>query len=299
LFWAIRGGGGNFGVVTSFEIQLHPVGPLVHSGLVVYPGAQAREVLRAWRDFAECAPDELTAWVVLRKAPPLPFLAPEVHGTDIVIIAAVYAGDLEEGAQVAAPLTKLGTPLATALAANPYAAFQQGFDPLLAPGARNYWKSSDFNELEDDALDVFIEAAHAIPGPECEVFIAQLGGKMSRVPTEATAYAGRDARYVMNVHGRWRSPSDDDVVRTWARRVFEQTVPFATGGGYVNFLTADESSRVELAYGANYERLRALKKRFDPDNVFRMNLNIPPEGAGDRHVKSGQKLRGGVAGRER
>lgn len=276
LFWAIRGGGGNFGVVSSFEVALHPVGPLVHSGLVVYPGAQAREVLRAWRDFTESAPDELSVWAVLRKAPPLPFLPADVHGTDVVVLAAVYAGDVGAGARATAPLAKLGKPIATVLQPQPYEAFQQAFDPLLTPGARNYWKTSDFDELEDDALDVFVDAARAIPGPECEVFIAQLGGAMGRVPRDATAYAGRDAQYVMNVHGRWRSPNDDQTIRTWARKMFEQTAPFATGGGYVNFLTEDESARVASAYGPNYERLAEVKRKFDPDNLFRMNHNIPP-----------------------
>lgn len=276
LFWAIRGGGGNFGVVTSFEIALHPVGPLVHSGLVVYPAAQARDVLERWRDFTEAAPDELSVWVVLRKAPPLPFLPREAHGTDVVVLAAVYAGDAADGARATAPLSNLGTPIASVLQPQPYEAFQQAFDPLLAPGARNYWKSSDFDELEDGALDLFVEAARAIPSPECEIFIAQLGGAMARVAPDATAYAGRDAHYIMNVHGRWRSPSDDQTVRTWARRVFTDTAPYATGGGYVNFLTEDERGRVPSAYGLNYERLSEIKQRLDPDNLFRMNHNIPP-----------------------
>jgi FAD/FMN-containing dehydrogenase len=292
LFWAIRGGGGNFGVVTSFELQLHPVGPLVHSGLVVYPGAQAHEVLRAWRDFNESAPDELTSWAVLRKAPPLPFLAPEVHGKDVVVIATLYAGDVEAGARAAAPLSKLGAPIASMLGASPYEGFQQAFDPLLAPGARNYWKSSDFDELDDDVLDLFADAAGSVPGPECEIFVAQLGGAMGRVPSDATAYAGRDARYVMNVHGRWRSPSDDQAVRTWARSIFDQVSPFATGGGYVNFLTADEAPRVASAYGGNFERLRELKQRFDPHNLFRMNHNIPPgAGAPEPRGKPGGRAR--------
>lgn len=283
LFWAIRGGGGNFGVVTSFEVQLQDVGPLVHAGLVLYPGAQAAQVLRAWRDYSEIAPDELSAWVVLRKAPPLPFLAPEVHGTDVVVIAALYAGDPEDGPRFTAPLTKLGSPIASVLGTQPFAAFQQTFDPLLAPGARNYWKSSDFAELDDDALDVFVSSARSIPGPECEVFIAMLGGAMGRVPSDATAYAGRDANYVMNVHGRWRSPAEDGVFCDWARRVFRDVTPFATTGGYVNFLTADESARVATAYGANYQRLQEVKQRFDPENQFRMNHNIVPRPPVPRH----------------
>jgi FAD/FMN-containing dehydrogenase len=292
LFWAIRGGGGNFGVVTSFELQLHPVGPLVHAGLVVYPGTQASEVLRAWRDLTESAPDDLTAWVLLRKAPPLPFLAPEVHGTDVVVVPVVYAGNPELGRRATAPFTTLGTPLATVLGTNPYEGFQQGFDPLLAPGARNYWKTAEFEELHDDALDGLVAAARAIPGPECEILVAHLGGAMGRVPRDATAYAGRDASYIMNVHGRWRSPEDDAVVRTWARGVFQDLAPFATGGGYVNFLSADEASRVASAYGPNYERLRELKGRFDPDNLFRMNHNIPPEPQAERVVRARVRVPG-------
>lgn len=243
---------------------------------MVYPGAQAHDVLHAWRDFTETAPDELSVWIVLRKAPPLPFLAPEVHGTDVVVLAVVYAGDMEAGARATAPLLRFGKPLANALGPQPYAALQQAFDPLLTAGARNYWKTNEFADLEDGALDAVLEGGRALPSPQCEVFVASLGGAMTRVPKDATAYAGRDARYVMNVHGRWESPADDATVRAWARTLFEQTAPFATGGGYVNFLTADEAARVASAYGSNYERLRSLKQRFDPENLFRMNHNIPP-----------------------
>ncbi len=158
----------------------------------------------------------------------------------------------------------------------PYAAFQQAFDPLLAPGARNYWKSNNFSELSDAALDLIIESAGRLPGPQCEIFVAQLGGAMGRVDAAATAFVGRDARYIMNVHGRWSDAAEDEQVRDWARRVFQDAAPHATGSGYVNFLTEDEAERVAAAYGANYARLQAVKRRFDPDNLFRMNLNIEP-----------------------
>jgi FAD/FMN-containing dehydrogenase len=156
----------------------------------------------------------------------------------------------------------------------PYTAFQGAFDPLLAAGARNYWKSNNFSTLTDAALEVVIESAGGLPGPECEIFVAQLGGAMARVNPSATAYSGRDARYVMNVHGRWSDRRDDDRVRAWARRAFRNAAPHATGSGYVNFLTDDEAERVAATYGANYSRLQAAKRRFDPDNQFRMNLNI-------------------------
>ncbi|HKC45598.1 MAG TPA: FAD-binding oxidoreductase [Burkholderiales bacterium] len=276
LFWAIRGGGGNFGVVTSFEFKLHPVGPEVYAGLVVYPFDQARKVLRAWRDFTVDAPTDLSVWTVLRKAPPLPFLPETVHGKDVVVFALVYAGDLASGERAAAPVLKFGNPVGSALGPSPYAGFQAAFDPLLTPGARNYWKSHNFARLDDGALEVAIAAAAAAPGPECEVFIAQLGGAMGQVAPTDTAYAGRDASYVMNVHGRWQSADDDDRGREWARRLFRDAAPFSTGGGYLNFFTEDEGERVGQAYGVNYERLQGIKRRFDPDNLFRMNMNVSP-----------------------
>ncbi|WP_213959122.1 FAD-binding oxidoreductase [Variovorax sp. dw_954] len=284
LFWALRGGGGNFGVVTSFEFQLHPVGPEVYSGLVVYSFAQARQVLRAWRDFNAEAPDELSVWAVLRKAPPLPFLPESVHGKEVVVLPLVYSGSVGEGERAAAPVMKFGDPVGVAVGPTPYAGFQTAFDPLLAAGGRNYWKSNNFSKMSDAALDAVIWSAAFLPGPECEIFIAQLGGAMARVKPTATAFAGRDAHYIMNVHGRWSDPQDDDKVRAWARRAFEEAAPHATGSGYVNFLTEDEAERVSMSYGVNYERLQEIKKRFDPDNLFRMNLNIAPAAPPHRRV---------------
>ena len=276
LFWAVRGGGGNFGVVTSFEFQLHPVGPEVYAGLVVYPFSQARQVLRAWRDFTADTPDELSVWAVLRKAPPLPFLPAAYHGTEVVVFPLVHCGAVAAGERAAAPVLTFGDPIGTALGPTPYAGFQTAFDPLLTAGGRNYWKSNNFSALSDAALDLVIAAAGRLPGPECEIFMAQLGGAMARVKADATAFVGRDARYIMNVHGRWSDPADDARVRAWARRTFEDAAPHATGSGYVNFLTEDEGERVAASYGTNYARLQTLKQRFDPDNLFRMNLNLAP-----------------------
>jgi len=284
LFWALRGGGGNFGVVTSFEFRLHPVGPELHAGLVVYPFAQADRVLRAWRDFNATSPDELSVWSVLRKAPPLPFLPAAAHGTDVVIFALVHSGSLEAGERAAAPVLDFGEPIASALGQTPYAGFQGAFDPLLTPGQRNYWKSNNFSALGDDAIDVISDAAAQSPGPECEIFVAQLGGAMARVAPDATAFVGRDAHYIMNVHGRWSDPRDDDKVRSWARRSFAAAAPHATGSGYVNFLTEDEGERVAASYGVNHARLQALKNRYDPGNVFRMNLNIAPANGRGRRL---------------
>ena len=276
LFWALRGGGGNFGVVTSFEFALHPIGPEVYAGFVVYPSAQARQVLRAWRDFCGTAPDALSVWAVLRKAPPLPFLPESAHGSDVVIFPIVYAGDMEAGKRAAAPIERFGDPIAVALGPMPYAGFQGAFDPLLAAGGRNYWKTNNFDRLSDAAIDGVISAAAGLPGGECEIFVAQLGGAMARVPADATAFVGRDAHFIMNVHGRWSDPADDARVRDWARGAFSALAPHATGTGYVNFLTEDEGERVAASYAGNHPRLQALKRRFDPGNLFRMNLNIAP-----------------------
>lgn len=276
LFWAIRGGGGNFGVVTSFELKLHPVGPEVLSGMVIHPLDAAGDVLRFYRDFLPTTPEEFVCWFVMRKAPPLPFLPAEWHGKGILALAMCYSGALEDGERVAAPLRKFGTPIADVVAPQPYTAWQTVLDPLLTPGLRNYWKSHDFRELSDGLIEALIAAARKIPDPNSEIAFAQLGGAVSRVPATATAYSHRDGQFVLNVHGRWEDPAKDAECIAWARELFRATAPFATGAVYVNFLTADEGDRIRAAYGGNYERMVELKSRYDPRNLFRVNQNIRP-----------------------
>ena len=277
LFWALRGGGGNFGVVTRFTFRLYRVGPGVLSGLIVYPLSQAKHVLERYRDVAAKAPDDLSAWAVLRAAPPLPFLPPEAHGTGIVAIAVLYAGDPKRGESLIEPLRKLGTRVGEHVGVQPYVAWQQAFDPLLTPGARNYWKSHNLTTIEDGLIDVVVRYAGKLPTPQCEIFVAALGGATARPAPESTAYAHRDARFVMNVHGRWNDAADDARGIGWARDFFQAAAPFATGGAYVNFMTADEGDRVRAAYGSNYDRLTQVKRKYDPSNLFRMNQNIEPE----------------------
>ncbi|ABS25810.1 FAD-binding oxidoreductase [Anaeromyxobacter sp. Fw109-5] len=279
LFWAIRGGGGNFGVVTSFEFRLHPLGPTVLAGLVIHPFARARELLGEWRRIVAAAPDELTAWVVLRKAPPLPFLPAEVHGTEILVLAMCWTGNVEDGQKALAPLRALGKPHADVVGPVPFVAWQSALDPLLTPGARNYWKSHELAEVGDGALDVLVDHAGRLPTPECEVFLGALGGAVSRVPADATAYPHRDVPYFVNVHTRWRDPAEDSVCVGWARALFDALAPHATGGVYVNFMPEDEAQRVRPgAYGANYDRLARIKAKYDPDNLFHLNQNIRPAG---------------------
>ncbi|WP_247002858.1 FAD-binding oxidoreductase [Halosolutus gelatinilyticus] len=275
LFWGIRGGGGNFGVVTSFEFDLHEVGPEVLAGPIVYRGEDAPAVLRHVRDFNEEAPDEATVWAVLRKAPPLPFLPEDVHGVGVVIVVAFYSGDMDEGEEVLAPVRKFGDPIADAVGPHSYAAFQQSFDPLLTEGARNYWKSHFFHEFSDGAIDTVVEYAETLPSPLSEIFFGQLAGAMARIPADATAFPHRDAEYAMNVHTRWEDPADDDRCIAWARKFYDAMAPHATGGVYANFVSEREGDE-HIAYGENYDRLVEVKTKYDPDNLFRMNQNVKP-----------------------
>jgi FAD/FMN-containing dehydrogenase len=276
LFWALRGGGGNFGIVTSFEFILHPLGPEVLSGLVIHPIEEAGELLPEFRRIANEAPDELTIWAVMRKAPPLPFLPAEWHGKEVLIFAACYSGDIKEGEAALKALRALGKPIVDVISPHPFTAWQAACDPLLTPGARNYWKSHDFADLPDPAIKAILDAVRTLPSPECEVFIAHVGGAMARVAANATAYPNRDAHFVMNAHTRWRDEAQDAACIAWARHLFEATAPFAAGSVYINFMPDDETDRVEKAYGTNFRRLTEIKRRYDPDNLFRMNQNIRP-----------------------
>jgi FAD/FMN-containing dehydrogenase len=276
LFWAIRGGGGNFGVITRFEFKLHPVGPEIIAGLLVFPFDQARQVLEKYREFAMSAPEEINVWVVLRKAPPLPFLPANVHGKPVVVLAVFYAGDNLKGQKLIAPLRSFGAAHGEHIGAQPYAQWQQAFDPLLTPGARNYWKSHNFKNLSEGALDSIIGFAGSLPTPQCEIFLGFIAGASNRISADATAYGHRDTKFVLNVHGRWDDPADDKRCIGWARDFFNASAPYASAGAYVNFMTEDEADRIVAAYGSNYERLAQIKRKYDPDNIFHMNQNIKP-----------------------
>ena len=276
LFWAVRGGGGNFGVVTQFEFKLHPVGPQILAGLIVFPFKQAKQVLRRYREFVESAPEELNVWAVLRQAPPLPFLPQSVHGREVVVLAIFSAGDLEKAKKLIEPLRAFGDAHGEHVGTQPYVEWQKAFDPLLTPGARNYWKSHNFTGLKDGALDTVIDYAGKLPTPQCEIFIGLMGGAINRIAADAMAYSARDAKFVLNVHARWDQPADDDRCISWARAFFKASAPFASGGAYVNFMTAEEGDRVASAYGSNYQRLVQIKRKYDARNVFHLNQNIKP-----------------------
>jgi len=277
LFWAIRGGGGNFGVVTRFEFELYPIGPDVLSGLIVFSHDEALSVLKKYREFVDSTGDETSVWAVLRQAPPLPFLPESVHGTDVLVLAICHIGDPKKGEEILKPLRSFGKVLGEHVGVQPFKNWQQAFDPLLTPGSRNYWKSHNFVKLQDELLDVVVDYAGKLPSPQCEIFFGALGCAVASVAPDATAYSHRDANYVLNVHGRWNDAAEDDKCISWAREFFRASEAYATGGVYINFMTADETERVPAAFGANYERLAKVKQKYDPDNLFRINQNISPK----------------------
>jgi FAD/FMN-containing dehydrogenase len=276
LFWAIRGGGGNFGVVTEFEFTLHPVGPEILAGLLVFPFNEAKSILKQYKDFITTTPPEFNVWVVMRKAPPLPFLPEDVHGKEVVVLAISVIGDFDNGEKLIDSLRAFGQPVGEHIGRMPYVDWQQAFDPLLTPGARNYWKSHNFTQLKDEALDLMIEYAGKLPSPECEIFIGYLEGKFNTVPTNAMAYPNRDLKYILNVHGRWDDARLDKTGIGWARDFFSAISKYASAGAYINFMTEDEQDRITKAYGPNYDKLVEIKKKYDPDNLLRHNQNIKP-----------------------
>jgi len=277
LFWGLKGGGGNFGIVTSFEFRLRDAGPDLLCGLIVHPASDGRNVLATWREFVATASDDMTVWTVLRDAPPLPFLPEEVHGTGVVVLAFVYAGDPADGERELEPLRAYGNPHGDHIGVMPFAEFQQAFDPLLTPGSRNYWKSHNFAGIDDGLIDQLLESAGTLPSAQSEIFVAQVGGAAARIPADSAAYPHREAAFVMNVHTRWEDAGDDARCVAWAREFFDATADYATGGVYLNFVSeADDAARVTAAYGANYEKLQQLKAEYDPGNVFRTNLNVRP-----------------------
>jgi FAD/FMN-containing dehydrogenase len=276
LFWGLRGGGGNFGIVTEFEFTLHEIGQTVMAGMLIFPGEDSRKVLEFYRDYMPNAPVELASWFVMRKAPPAPFVPEEWHGRDVIILAICATGPLDNAERLIQPLRDLGNLVADIVAPMPYVAWQKVLDMAQAAGARNYWKSNEFNELSDGLIDTFIEYARNVPDPNCDIAMAMLGGAVAKVPSNATAYANRSTLYAINIHGRWLDAAKDDVCIAWARNLMAATTKYSTGSVYVNFMTAEEGDRVRNAYGENYERLVALKTKYDPTNLFRMNQNIKP-----------------------
>jgi FAD/FMN-containing dehydrogenase len=275
LFWAIRGGGGNFGIVTSFKFRLHRTGPELMCGPVIFPIEEAKKVLQRYNDFCKQAPEELSVWAVLRHAPPFPFLDASFHGKPVLILVCVYNGTIEDGKKEIARVKELGHAIGDAVSPHLFEQFQQAFDALLTPGARNYWKTHNFITLNDELIDRIVESATQLPSTQSEIFIAQVGGTVNRIGQDATAYPHRNIEFIMNVHTRWEEADQDNECVSWARDFYRSTKPFATGGAYVNFVSQGDDD-LQNVYGENIKRLSAVKAEYDPLNHFRTNLNITP-----------------------
>jgi FAD/FMN-containing dehydrogenase len=280
LFWGLRGGGGNFGIVTSFEFQLHPLGPTVLAGLLAWPMDDAPQVLRFLRDFVADAPDEIGLMGNLRLAPPLPVVPEELQGKPIVGLIPTYAGPVEEGEAAFRALRDLPPPPVNTFVPKPYVAHQKMLDPTAPHGRHYYWKSHTLGPLTDDMIDVVVEQAAGITSPLSTVPIFTLGGAVARVPEDATAFPNRDAAHDINIVSSWL-PDDPEPDRhiEWVRAFFGALEPYSKGV-YVNFTSDDAAERTRsAAYSpAQWTRLVGLKAKYDPTNFFRMNANIPPNG---------------------
>jgi FAD/FMN-containing dehydrogenase len=274
LFWALRGGGGNFGVVTEFEFDLHPVGPQVFAGMSVHPLADAQAVIEAYQALIADAADDLTCWAVLRKAPPLPFVPESWHGREVLVLAMCYIGRIEDGEQATRPLRDIGNPIAESVGPMLFADWQKAFDPLLTEGARNYWKSHDVAAFGAEAVDIITSAVSDLPTDECEVFFGHIGGQATRVAAANTPWPNRAPHFAVNVHTRWRNAADDDRSVRWARKLYDALTPHAMGTRYVNFVAAGDGGNARTLYGENFQRLADIKADVDPDNLFRANVDI-------------------------
>ena len=276
LFWAVRGGGGNFGIVTTFEFRAANIGTEVYTGPIVKRFEDLKSYVQFHREFVKTMPDEMTIWMVVRHAPPLPFIKEEYHGELVVLIPFVWLGDPEEGEKLVQPIRDHGETVGDGSGMKPWSGWQAAFDGLVDHGARNYWKSHHLTDLSDGCIDIIQTFAERMPGEECEVFIPHMGGAPARIEPEATAFPHRNTPFVLNLHTRWRDAEDDKQAIAWAKEFHDATRPYSQGV-YVNFLSEEGAERVREAYTDRvWAKLVEAKKRWDPENIFRMNQNIAP-----------------------
>jgi FAD/FMN-containing dehydrogenase len=279
LLWALQGGGGNFGVVTSFEFQAHPVGPEVCFTFVIHAGDDARAALQYYAEWAPAAPDEVSAFAILQHGPEMDEIPTEHQGKPVAIFLAMYSGDAAEGRQLLQPLRDFGSPIADLSGVLPYLEVQQFFDAdYPAHVMRYYWKSQYLDELNEYSIDALVQLNEASPSHHSTLDVWQLGGAMNRVGPQDSAFGDRSAAYLIGIESNWENPDDDAACVEWGRQAFRELEPFSTGREYVNFpgLYEDAERMVQETFGANLERLRAVKNRYDPDNLFRLNHNIRP-----------------------
>ena len=283
LFWALRGGGGNFGVVTSFEFRLFPIGPNVFFTGQFYDIDDAPEVARKWRDFMEQAPEEISSMSSLWTLPRVDSFPKEVQGRRVFLVAALHTGTAEEGEAATAPLRAIGTPILDMSGPGPFTAWQAGFDPFFSRGPIHkdfyaYWKAQYLTEMSDAYIDHIVDVARDLPSEQCLIAQWHLGGAMARTPEDATAFGKRGAPYMISFDSSWTDPALTESVRDWTRAQVDALQPFTAEGGYLNFPGVGENTEdlVKAAYGPNFARLSEVKKRYDPQNLFRVNQNIPP-----------------------
>jgi FAD/FMN-containing dehydrogenase len=275
LLWGLRGGGGNFGVVTQFELELHRVGPIVYGGPIFFPGDAAGDLLRALRDWAPGAPDDVTTMVGLATAPPLPVIPEAWHGEKVAILIALSAGPVEEGERLVRELRAVGEPVADLLGPMPYTALQSLLDPLWPKGINAYFKATNLAHLDDGLIEALCDLHGDAPGPQCEIHVHQMGGAVAHVGELETAFSERSMPFVLNAVTGWHDPAAGEAHTEWSRAVIAAAGPSSTGRSYVNFL--GDAGEARASYGdATYARLVALKDEYDPTNVFRLNQNIEP-----------------------
>jgi FAD/FMN-containing dehydrogenase len=275
LFWAIRGGGGNFGVVTRFDFEAHPVGPL-WAGMLIFPHERAREVLQAYREFIEAAPDDVGGAPALISAPPEPFVPEPVQGKPVLGVVVVYTGDPADGPEAFKPILDL-EPAVALVDTMPYLALQGLMEAANPPGMRNYWTSDFYAELPDAAIDTLVAFTAEVPSPLNEVIVLPSGGAIARVPEHAMAFGERKAKWNLHYLSMWPGAEDDERIIAWTRELSAAMKPYSTGGVYLNFLGDEGQERIATGYGrVKYARLQSLKARYDPDNLFRLNQNIVP-----------------------
>jgi FAD/FMN-containing dehydrogenase len=279
LFWAIRGGGGNFGVVTSFELSLHEVGPEVVMVQAFHTIDSARDVLRFYREFMDAAPDELNAYAFVLRTPPVAPFPDEQQGQPALALVGCWCGDAAAGEAALEPLAEFGTPFLAGVQRTAYAAAQQAFDAGMPKGLRWYTRAHYLHSLSDDAVDTMVRFTTELPGPYSMAYLERGGGAVERVDPDATAFPHREAPYAIHIFPGWSDASEDAALMQWARTFHEAMAEHATGGVYVNLLARDEADRVPAAYGRNHARLVALKKEWDSDNIFSGNHNIRPGSA--------------------
>lgn len=276
LFWGLRGGGGNFGIVTAFEFDLHPVGPAVVAGPIFYPGERAEEILHFYRAFMQDVPDELTTLANLQTSGAPPFLPAEWHGKKLIALVGCYCGDLSEGEEATRPLRELGDPVADLMQARPYVEMQSFIDALRPRGIKAYMKSGYLREVDDELIATVVRGHQSVTSPASEIHVHHLGGAVARVDDQETAIGERQTQYLLNILALSNDSLDFDQHVRWTHELFKEAEPSMTEGAYINFLSAEGDQRVRDAYGARLARLQALKDRYDPSNVFHLNQNIPP-----------------------